>query len=81
LQSAQSFKAPGVVKSLGGFVCGPVVLIHTQEIRFLKNKRPTSVVESYKTTNGHKAVVLMSVVGNGSFLPDDSTKYRTLELP
>src|SRR6266404_724171 len=27
-----------------------------------KNKRPTSVVESYKTTYGHKAVVLMSVV-------------------
>jgi hypothetical protein len=39
-----------------------VVLIHTQEFRFLKNKRPTSVVESYKTTNGHNAVVLMSVV-------------------
>ena len=29
---------------------------------FKKNKRPTSVVESYKTTNGHEAVVLMSVV-------------------
>jgi hypothetical protein len=29
---------------------------------FKKNKRPTSVVESYKTTYGHKAVVLMSVV-------------------
>jgi hypothetical protein len=29
---------------------------------FEKNKRPTSVVESYRTTYGHKAVVLMSVV-------------------
>jgi hypothetical protein len=29
---------------------------------FEKNKRPTSVVESYKTTYGHKVVVLMSVV-------------------
>src|ERR1700732_4453208 len=29
---------------------------------FKKTKRPTSVVESYKTTYGHKAVVLMSVV-------------------
>ena len=37
-------------------------LIHTQEFRFEKNKTPTSVVESYKTTYGHKAVVLMSVV-------------------
>jgi hypothetical protein len=27
-----------------------------------KTKRPTSVVESYKTTYGHKVVVLMSVV-------------------
>jgi len=29
---------------------------------FKKTKRPTSVVESYKTTYGHKVVVLMSVV-------------------
>src|SRR5258708_31308984 len=27
-----------------------------------KTKRPTSVVESYRTTYGHKVVVLMSVV-------------------
>jgi hypothetical protein len=52
-----------VVKSLGLIGAGPVGLIHTQEFRFQKNKRPTSVVESYKTTYGHKAVVLMSVVG------------------
>ena len=52
----------GVVKSLGVFPCGPVGLIHTQEFRFEKNKTPTSVVESYKTTYGHKAVVLMSDV-------------------
>ena len=54
---------------------------HARNPVFKKNKRPTSVAESYKTTNGHKTVVLMSVVGNGSFLPDDSTKYRTSELP
>jgi len=29
-------------------------LIHTQEFRFEKNKTPTSVVESYKTTYRHK---------------------------
>ena len=29
----------GVVKSLGGFACGPVVLIHTQEFQFQKNQK------------------------------------------
>jgi hypothetical protein len=41
---------------------GPAGLIHTQEFRSKKTKRPTSVVESYKTTYAHKVVVLMSVV-------------------
>jgi len=36
-----------------------------------KTKRPTSVVESYKTTYGHKVVVLMSVFeGRGEHLLD-----------
>jgi hypothetical protein len=29
----------GVVKSLGDFACGPVVLIHTQEFQFQKNQK------------------------------------------
>jgi hypothetical protein len=29
-----------VVKSLGGFVCGPVVLVHTQKSQVLKKKNP-----------------------------------------
>src|SRR6266478_9875216 len=52
----------GVVKSLSGSVFGPVVFIRAQKFQFFKNEKPTSVVKSYKTTYGHKAVVLMSDV-------------------
>jgi hypothetical protein len=55
-------QATGVVETLADFSHGPVVLIHTQEFQFQKNQKTTSVVESYKTTYGHKVVVLMSVV-------------------
>jgi hypothetical protein len=52
----------GVVKSLELIGSGPVGLVHTQNFQFFQNRKPTSVVESKKTTYGHKAVVLMSVV-------------------
>ncbi len=45
----------GVVKSLGGSVFGPVGFIREQKFQFFKNEKPTSVVESYKTTYRHKA--------------------------
>jgi hypothetical protein len=51
-----------VVASLAPFASGPVGLVHTQNFQFFQNRKPTSVVESKKTTYGHKAVVLMSVV-------------------
>jgi hypothetical protein len=30
-----------VVKSLCGFACGPVVLVHTQNLRFFYKEKPT----------------------------------------
>ena len=40
LQSCQSFEGGGVVKSLRGFACGPVVLVHTQKVRY-QSEKPT----------------------------------------
>ncbi len=61
-QRRSAAEGVGVVKSLGGSVFGPVGFIREQKFQFFKNEKPTSVVESYKTTYGHKAVVLMSDV-------------------
>ena len=32
----------GVVKSLEGFPCGPVGLVHRQKVRFFQKKNPTA---------------------------------------
>jgi hypothetical protein len=40
----------GVVKSLGGFACGPVGLVHTQNCG-IKCKKPTSLCENGRATS------------------------------
>src|SRR5260221_1785509 len=63
------FLVPGVAQGGGGWVNLWGYLSSDRWASFTrknsglkKTKRPTSVVESYKTTYGHKVVVLMSVV-------------------
>ncbi len=68
LTEAPIGEAPGdgVVKSLGLVQGGPVGLVHTQNFG-IEFEKPTSVVETYKTTYRHKADIRdLGWIGGGA---------------